>query len=308
MSRTLEARLISAQARNSVRPTFLHPDTLNEAVQMLAEYGQRACVIGGSEPPPLGLIPPSVFIDTSRLADLTGIHQLGGRIVIGANTPHSIIARSSLIRSHGSCLAEACEGAYHPFASLLAYDFRSDASFPPTIPALSALDAEIESAWLGCSGMVERKWSAFDDVWNPDIAWDSRMVLAVRFSVSSASSGSALIFAPPPPGTAASILAAAARLTLHPTSRTITNAKVVLAPNGESPFSSPGAAAQLRGQIPTSTIIEQAALVALKDAQSRLPPPTPTATYRIDLAAHLTRKALDRSLARALSDRPSFRF
>ena len=302
MSCISNVRLTLAQGKNSVRPTFLHPDTLNEAVQMLAEYGQRAFIIGGSESPPPGTPHCGVFIETSRLVDLAGIHRLGGRMIIGANTPHSIIARASLIRMHGTCLAEACEETNHPFASVLTYDFRSEVGYPFTILALAALDAEIESAWLGSGGVVERRWSALDDVWNPDIAWDSRMVLAVRFSVGSAASGSALIIATPPPGTAALVLAAAARLSLDASKCVISDVKTVLAPKKGAPFPSPGAAAYLRGRNPDSDHIEQAAHAALLDAQSRLSSPSLVAAYRIDLAAHLTRQALDHSLARALRD------
>ena len=89
-----------------MRPTFLYPETLSEAVQMLAEYGQRACLIVGSESPPPGMSPADVFIDVGHLAELAGIHQLGGKVIVGANTPHSLVARSSLIRTHGACLAE----------------------------------------------------------------------------------------------------------------------------------------------------------------------------------------------------------
>ncbi len=285
-----------------MRPTFLHPDTLIEAVQLLAEHGQSACIIGGSDSPPPDLAPVDIFIDTSHLADLAGIHQFGGRIIIGANTAHSTIERASLMRTHGVCLAEACEEANHPFASLLQYDFRSGANFPPTIPALAALGAEIESVWLGSKGTVERSWSALDDLWDPAIAWDSRMVLAVRFSAGSAASGSALIFAPPPPGTTAPVLVAAARLSLDASKSIISDAKIVLAPKQHAPFSSPSAAALLRNHAPTPELIEQAAHAALLDAQSRPSPPSPVVAYRIDLVAHLTRQALDRSLARARHD------
>ncbi len=287
---------------NSLRPTFLRPDTLIEAVQMLAEYGQRACVIGGTVSPPPGEMRPEVFIDASGLADMAGIHQFGGKVIIGANMPHSIIAHASLVRTHSACLVEACEGKKDPSASLLLYDFRPDVDFPPTLPALAALDAEIESAWLDNSGSLERSWSSLDDVWNPTIAWDSRLLLAVRFSAGGAASGNALIFATPPPGTATPILAAAARLSLDASKSVISDAKVVLAPKKGAPFSSPGAAALLCNHPPDSDQIEQAAHAALLDAQPQLSPPSPEAAYRIDLVAHLTRQALDRSLARALRD------
>jgi CO/xanthine dehydrogenase FAD-binding subunit len=284
-------------------PTFLRPETLIEAVQILAEYGQRTCIIGGSEYPPPGLTPSHVIIDASRLTDMAGIHQLGGRIAIGVNTPHSAIARSSLIRTHGVCLAEACEEANHPAASLLLYDFQALAASPPTLPALVALDAEIESAWDADKGAVERGWSGLDSFGNPAIARDAHMVLAVRFSVGGAASGSASIFAAPPAGTDALLRSAAVRLSLDAAKRVIVAAKIVLAPRQGAPFSSPAAAELLRNHPPTPDLIEQAAHAALLDAQQHLPASTPKSTYRIELAAHLVRRALDRALARALRGR-----
>jgi CO/xanthine dehydrogenase FAD-binding subunit len=76
----------------------------------------------------------------------------------------------------------------------------------------------------------------------------------------------------------------------------------VLAPTQGTPFSSPGAATLLRNHPPEPDQIEQAAHAALLDALSHLATPPPESAYRIDLAAHLTRQALDRSLARALRD------
>lgn len=286
---------------DSLRPAFLRPDTLIEAAQMLAEYGQRACVIGGVEAPPPGEKRPEVFIDASGLVEMTGIHQLGGKVIIGVNMPHSSIGYASLVRIHAACLVEACEGT-EDSSSLLLYDLRSDAGFVPALPALAALDAEIESAWLDDSGLLARSWSPLDDVLNPTPGWGSRLLLAVRFSTGSATSGNALIFATPPPGTSTLISAVATRLTLDVSRHIVTDAKVVLAPKQGAPFSSIRAASLLRNHPPDPEHIEQAAIAALLEAKSQLSPPSPEVAYRIDLVAHLTRQALDRSLARALRD------
>ena len=101
---------------------------------MLAEYGRRACVIGGTESPPPGGIRQEVVIDTSGLVEMAGIHQFGGKVVLGANTPHDVIARASLVRMNGTCLAEACEDSNHPSASLLLYDFWPDGESAPVFP------------------------------------------------------------------------------------------------------------------------------------------------------------------------------
>ncbi|HEY52104.1 MAG TPA: hypothetical protein G4N94_01460 [Caldilineae bacterium] len=285
-----------------MRPTFLYPETLSEAVQMLAEYGQRACLIVGSESPPPGMSPADVFIDIGHLAELAGIHQLGGKVIVGANTPHSLVARSSLIRTHGACLAEASEEAHHPFASVLAYDFHPAEGFPATVLALFALDAEIESAWLDGDGGEQRRWSPIDALWNPAIIWETRLALVVRFSAGGRPSGSALITVNPPPGTDAFIQAAAARLTLSPDQRIITDAKIAVSPTIGAPFASPTAAARLLGETPTPATIEQAAQTALAEARVHFSPAALlTSTYPIDLVAHLTRRALDKALARALN-------
>ena len=259
------------------------------------------CHRGTESPPPDG-VRSEVFIDTSNLAEMIGISRLGGRVIVGVNTSHSVIAHASLIRMNGTCLAEACEGIDYPFASLLLYDFRSGVDIPPTLTALAALDAEIESAWLDKSGSVERRWCSLDDLWNPAIAWGSRLLLSIRYSLGSADTGSAVIFAAPPPGTTAHLLSAAARLSLDDAKSVVADVKIVLAPKHGAPFSSPGAAALLRNHPPDPDRIELAAHAALLDAQPYLPTPTPESAYRIDLAAYLTRQALDRSLARALRD------
>src|ERR1700740_1538808 len=67
---------------------YVRPDTVDEAVVLLAEYGDDARVLAGGQSllPMLNLrlINVGVLIDISRIAELEGIRNLGDTIEIGA--------------------------------------------------------------------------------------------------------------------------------------------------------------------------------------------------------------------------------
>jgi 2-furoyl-CoA dehydrogenase FAD binding subunit len=67
---------------------YAQPDTAEEAVALLAEYGDDARVLAGGQSlvPMLNLrlIDPQVLIDISRIGELDAIRDLGGKIEVGA--------------------------------------------------------------------------------------------------------------------------------------------------------------------------------------------------------------------------------
>ncbi len=67
---------------------YARPDTVAEAVALLAEYGDDARVLAGGQSLMamlnLRLAEPSVLIDIARIAELDAIRDLGGRIEVGA--------------------------------------------------------------------------------------------------------------------------------------------------------------------------------------------------------------------------------
>ena len=70
--------------------TYCRPDSLDEALALLAQHGDAARVLaGGQSLVPmmrLRLASPDALVDLSGLDELTGIRQEGGEIVIGAMT------------------------------------------------------------------------------------------------------------------------------------------------------------------------------------------------------------------------------
>ena len=80
---------------------YLAPETLEEAVALLAEHAPDARVLAGGQ----SLIPamnlrlarPSVVIDLGRVPDLAGIDRRGDFVTIGATTTHAEIEASPIL-------------------------------------------------------------------------------------------------------------------------------------------------------------------------------------------------------------------
>ena len=78
------------------------PRTLEEAVGLLARHGEGAKVLGGGHSllpaMKLRLAQPAVLVDIGRIAELRGIREEAGRIVVGATATHRDIESSDLLQ------------------------------------------------------------------------------------------------------------------------------------------------------------------------------------------------------------------
>ena len=67
---------------------YVRPDTVDEAVALLAEHGDEARVLAGGQSLMamlnLRLADPAVLIDIARIAELDAIRDLGDKIEVGA--------------------------------------------------------------------------------------------------------------------------------------------------------------------------------------------------------------------------------
>jgi aerobic carbon-monoxide dehydrogenase medium subunit len=81
------------------------------ALDLLERYGDEAKLLAGGHSllpmMKLRLAAPSVLIDIGRLSELRGIRLDGDEIVIGAATPHAMLAGSDLVRTHAPMLAHS---------------------------------------------------------------------------------------------------------------------------------------------------------------------------------------------------------
>lgn len=93
------------------------PTTLEEALQLLGASEDAKVLAGGQSLLPvlkLRLAAPEVVIDLGRIDTLRGIREDGDAIVIGAMTPHYVVAADPLVAQHAALLAKATHEVADP--------------------------------------------------------------------------------------------------------------------------------------------------------------------------------------------------
>jgi 4-hydroxybenzoyl-CoA reductase beta subunit len=93
--------------------TYTGPDTLEQALDLLAQHGPDAKILAGGTDLLVrmkkGLLAPKMIISLKALKDLAYIQQDKDAIRIGARTPLAGIIASDLIRKEAAALSTACE-------------------------------------------------------------------------------------------------------------------------------------------------------------------------------------------------------
>ncbi|MCE7027138.1 FAD binding domain-containing protein [Jiella avicenniae] len=96
---------------------YLRPETLEEALAMLAEWGDDAAVLAGGQSlvPMLNLrmAQPAVLIDVNRIAGLDRIEIIGERLHVGARARHAEVLRSATVARAAPLLALALGNVAH---------------------------------------------------------------------------------------------------------------------------------------------------------------------------------------------------
>lgn len=90
---------------------YLAPRTVEEALAALGQHGDEAKILAGGQ----SLLPvlrmrlnaPEAIIDLGKIESLRGIRDDGDALVIGAMTPHSVVAADPLVREHARLITEA---------------------------------------------------------------------------------------------------------------------------------------------------------------------------------------------------------
>ena len=96
-----------------VKFDYLAPTSVEEALAALSEHGDEAKILAGGQ----SLLPvlrlrlnaPEVVIDLGKIDSLRGVRDDGDALVVGAMTPHSVVASDPLIAEHATLLHEAVQ-------------------------------------------------------------------------------------------------------------------------------------------------------------------------------------------------------
>ncbi|MET0275576.1 MAG: xanthine dehydrogenase family protein subunit M [Acidimicrobiia bacterium] len=90
---------------------YARPDSLHEAIALLAEYGDDAKILAGGHSllplMKLRLAQPSVLVDVGGLSDLAYVRDEGAYVAIGGLTRHHDVEHSDVLREHVPLLAHA---------------------------------------------------------------------------------------------------------------------------------------------------------------------------------------------------------
>ncbi len=90
---------------------YVCAESAAHALDLLESFGDDAKLLAGGHSllpmMKLRLAAPTVLIDIGRLAELTGIRAEGDELVIGAATPHAVLAASDLVLADAPLLAHS---------------------------------------------------------------------------------------------------------------------------------------------------------------------------------------------------------
>lgn len=276
------------------------PTTLAEAVALLRRHGDDAKVLAGGQ----SLIPamrfrlavPETLVDINRLADLAYIREEGSELAIGALTRESAIEESQVVRQRFPLLADAAAVIADPLVRNLATVGGNLAHADPANdhPAVMlAYDATIVAHGPGGERRIAID-DFFVDLFESALAGDE-ILTEVRVPTPGPGAGGAYLKLERKVGDYA-VSAVAVQLTLA--GEAIGAARVALTNVNPVPMRARGAEAALIGQRPSAEVLEAAGAAAAAECD-----PSPdlrgSAEYKRDVTRVLTRRAVDRAVARA---------
>jgi len=282
---------------------YLYPETVREAVDLLAEWSGQARIVAGGTDLVLqlkrGERQAVCLIDISRIEGMRGIEESDGAITLGAAVTHAEAAASPLIQMVAPVLADAASEVGSPEIRNVATIGGNVINAQPaadTALALLALDAEAEI--VGAGGA---RWVPLLDLYQGAgvSAVDSAAEVArgFRFKVPSGQVGSAYRRLGKCKSIALPVLCAATIVKLE--ADQVVSAAIGLGPVAPLPFRPSEAEAWLAGQPATAKTAKRAAELAQAEAQPRDSLLRCAREYRQAMVGVLVQSTLEQAIAAA---------
>ena len=280
---------------------YYAPDTLDEALSLLAEHGDEAKVLAGGQ----SLVPamnfrlarPEILIDLGRLSELTGIETVEGEqnVHIGAMTRQRIVERDPVVRRRLPLVHDTMPWVAHP-------QIRNRGTFGGSL-AHADPAAELPAVLLALGGRCLAKsrdgerWIDAGDFYTGlfETALEPHeLLVAVELPSAGPGEGWAFTEMSRRHGDFALCGVAAG---LKAQDGVVEEASVALLSVGDGPTATPSVVEILVGETPSEELLSAAADAVVKDID---PPGDLHATpaYRRHLARILTRRALTAAVGR----------
>jgi carbon-monoxide dehydrogenase medium subunit len=281
---------------------YYAPETLAEALHLLAQFGDEAKLLAGGQSlvPVLNmrLAQPKVLIDLNRVAGLAYIRDEGHHLAIGAMTRHAAVERSAEVLRRQPLLTEAVSQIGHSQIRNRGTIGGSLAHADPSaeLPAvITALEGSLVVA--GPGGTREVAAHDFFLMYFTTALRPGEILTEVRVPVLEAGSGYAFMEVARRHGDFA-LAGVACVLHLTPDGGAVNDARLALTGVGMTPVRAWEAEAVLQGRPPGPQAFAAAA-AAVRNAVAPDDDIHGSGEYRRQLAGVLTERALRRALARA---------
>jgi carbon-monoxide dehydrogenase medium subunit len=281
---------------------YHEPESLDEAVALLARYGEDAHLVAGATAFTLlwrqGLLRPGHVIGLRRIAALGEITRAGGGLVIGATVTHRAIERSSDVAGY-------CPALTRTFASVATVRVRNQATIggnlahadpaqdPP--PMLMALGAEVTATSSAGERTIPLD-ELFVDVFTTSLH-PGEIITSVRLPPLAAGTRATYLKFLPQTADDYATVSVAATLRLA-SDGTVADIRVALGAAGPTPVRARAVEDALRGAVPDAERIAGAA--ARVDADiAPFDDVRGSAAYKRDMARVWTERALASLVAAA---------
>lgn len=280
------------------------PISTDEAVELLAEFGDRGRVLAGGQSlfqlMNFRTVKPENLIDINPVAELDYIRGDNGTLTIGARTRQSTLERSRQAAERAPLIVEAVENVAHPsvrnrgtVGGSIAY--ADPASELPSV--LLAMDGEV----VLTSARGQRTLSAADFFQGPYATACSadELLTEVRLPEWPSGTGHAFLEFQRKHGSYALMGTA---VLVHLDGESVDRVAISLCGVDETPVRASGAEDVLVGNAPTNEVFEEAAAAVVPELNP-LPDTKGSPEYRRKLAKVYIRRALELAVSRAKGER-----
>jgi CO/xanthine dehydrogenase FAD-binding subunit len=250
---------------------LLRPDTLQEALAMLAEHAPDVMPLAGGTNVIVelrdGNRSPKMLMDLSKLHELHGIRRDNGHIVVGGGTTIAELLTHPLTAEHGLPLQQAAAKLGNPLVrnrATVAGNLVNASPAADTAPPLMALAAEVELA--SQTGSRRVPLDEFIVGVNKTCIRPDELVTAIRWPVPPARSASGFYKIGLRKADACSVINAAAMVVWDEEDH-CQQARIVIGAAAPKPVRAYKAEAALQGQPLTDDVIAEAAHLAAQATQ-----------------------------------------
>lgn len=278
------------------------PDSLEQALDLLHEYGDQAKLLAGGQSlvPAMNfrVVQPSVLIDLNRVAELSYIREEDSVLRIGAMTRERQLELDPLIPKWSPLLEEAMPNVAHPQIRNRGTLGGSLANADPAaeLPVIMlALDARLKARSASAERWIEAQ-NFFSGMFSTDLAPDEILV-EIELPADPPRTGWSFMEVAPRAGDYA-LMGVAALVTLDEQSK-CKRAKLVYLNAGDGPVEAKEAAKLLEGETPGDKLIESAAALAGEQEIYPFGNVHTSPEFQRHLAKVLTKKALKQAIKRA---------